>query len=149
ALFAPIENLGLIVIDEEHDGAYKNEEGFRYHARDLALLRARAAGCPVVLGSATPSLETRYAADRGGIARLVLAHRIGGQPLPAVEIVDLARERDAAPRGRKLVLSRPLRTALSETLDAGAQAILFLNRRGFSTRILCFACGHAERCADC
>ena len=149
ALFAPIENLGLIVIDEEHDGAYKNEEGFRYHARDLARLRARAASCPVVLGSATPSLETRYAADRGELTRLVLAHRIGGQPLPAVEIVDLARERESAPRGRKLVLSRALRAALAETLRAGGQAILFLNRRGFSTRILCFECGHAERCADC
>jgi primosomal protein N' (replication factor Y) len=149
ALFAPIENLGLVVIDEEHDGAYKNEEGFRYHARDLARLRARAAGCPVVLGSATPSLETRYAADRGELTRLVLAHRIGGQPLPAVEIVDLARERESAPRGRKLVLSRALRAALAETLRTGGQTILFLNRRGFSTRILCFECGHAERCADC
>ncbi len=149
ALFAPIENLGLVVIDEEHDGAYKNEEGFRYHARDLARLRADAASCPVVLGSATPSLETRYAADCGELTRLVLAHRIGGQPLPAVEIVDLAREREAAPRGRKLALSRPLRSALAQTLDAGAQAILFLNRRGFSTRIFCFDCGHAERCTDC
>jgi primosomal protein N' (replication factor Y) len=149
ALFAPIDDLGVIVIDEEHDGAYKNEEGFRYHARDLARLRARAAGCPVVLGSATPSLEARYAADRGELVRIVLAHRIGGQPLPAVEIVDLAREREAVPRGRKLVLSRSLRAALGETLRARAQAILFLNRRGFSTRILCFECGHAERCPDC
>jgi len=149
ALFAPVADLGLIVIDEEHDGAYKNEEGFRYHARDLARLRARAAGCPLVLGSATPSLETRHAADRGELVRLVLAHRIGGRPLPAVEIVDLARERDAAPRGRKVILSRPLRRALAETLDAGGQTILFLNRRGFSTRILCFDCGHAEHCVDC
>jgi primosomal protein N' (replication factor Y) len=149
ALFAPIDDLGLIVIDEEHDGAYKNEEGFRYHARDLARLRARAAGCPVVLGSATPSLEARYAADRGELTRIVLAHRIGGQPLPAVEIVDLARERDSAPRGRKLILSRPLRAALAETLRAGGQTILFLNRRGFSTRIFCFDCGHAEHCIDC
>jgi primosomal protein N' (replication factor Y) len=149
ALFAPIDDFGVIVIDEEHDGAYKNEEGFRYHARDLARLRARAARCPVVLGSATPSLEARHAADRGELTRLVLAHRIGGQPLPAVEIVDLAREREAAPRGRKLILSRALRAALAETLRAGGQTILFLNRRGFSTRILCFECGHAERCADC
>jgi len=149
ALFAPVENLGLIVIDEEHDGAYKNEEGFRYHARDLARLRARAASCPVVLGSATPSLETRYAADRGELRRLVLAHRIGGRPLPAVELVDLAREREATPRGRKVILSRLLRAALAETLRAGGQTILFLNRRGFSTRIFCFDCGHAERCADC
>ncbi|TMA29814.1 MAG: primosomal protein N', partial [Deltaproteobacteria bacterium] len=149
ALFAPVENLGLIVIDEEHDGAYKNEEGFRYHARDLARLRARAASCPLVLGSATPSLESRHAADQGELTRLVLAHRIGGQPLPAVEIVDLAREREASPRGRRLALSRALRAALAETLRAGGQTILFLNRRGFSTRIFCFDCGHAERCTDC
>jgi primosomal protein N' (replication factor Y) len=149
ALFAPIDDLGLIVIDEEHDGAYKNDEGFRYHARDLARLRARSAKCPVVLGSATPSLETRYGADQGELRRIVLAHRIGGRPLPAVEIVDLARERDGAPRGRKVILSRRLRSALREALDAGGQAILFLNRRGFSTRILCFDCGHAEHCTDC
>jgi primosomal protein N' (replication factor Y) len=120
-----------------------NHEGFRYHARDLAKLRARAAKCPVVLGSATPALETRYAADRGELHRLVLAHRIGGRPLPAVEIVDLARERDGAPRGRKVILSRRLRGALQETLRVGGQTILFLNRRGFSTRILCFDCGQA------
>jgi len=84
ALFAPLEELGVIVIDEEHDGAYKNEEGFLYHAHSLATRRARHAGCPLVLGSATPSLEMRFAADRGEIERLVLSHRIGGRPLPAV-----------------------------------------------------------------
>ena len=149
ALFAPLENLGLIVIDEEHDGAYKNDEGFRYHARELAAARARADRCPLVMGSATPSLETRYASDRGEVERLVLAHRIGGQPLPSVELVDLARERAGAPRGRKLIVSRRLREALDSTLRAGDQAILFLNRRGFSTRIMCFDCGHAERCEHC
>ena len=96
------------MIDEEHDGAYKNEEGFRYHARSLAARRARAAGCPLVLGSATPSLETRYAAERGALRRLVLSHRIGGRPLPAVELVDLAKERAGLPRGRKLILTRAL-----------------------------------------
>jgi primosomal protein N' (replication factor Y) len=149
ALFAPLRNLGVIVIDEEHDPAYKNEEGFRYHARDLAARRARQCGCPVVLGSATPSLETRFAAERGELARLVLPRRIGGRPLPAVEIVDLVRERERAPRCRKLVVTPPLRRALRETLDDGGQAILFLNRRGFSTQILCFECGAAERCKDC
>ncbi len=149
AAFAPLENLGLVVMDEEHDAAYKSEEGFRYHARDLAARRAAAAGCPLVLGSATPSLETRYAAERGEVSRLVLSHRIGGRPLPAVEIVDLERERASVPRGRKLVLTRPLRRALAEALAEGGQAILFLNRRGFSTKILCFACGHAERCKHC
>jgi len=149
ALFAPVERLGLVVIDEEHDSAYKNEEGFRYHARDLAYRRCESARCPLVLGSATPSLETRYAAERGRLRRLVLADRIAGRPLPAVEIVDLARERAKTPRGRKLILTQPLRRALAETLAEGGQAILFLNRRGFSTRIQCFECGAAERCRHC
>jgi len=149
ALFAPLENLGLIVIDEEHDSAYKNEEGFHYHARDLAAARARSAGCPVVLGSATPALESRYAAERGEITRLSLPHRIAGRPLPAVEIADLAKERASVPRGRKLILSSLLRRALGETLAEGGQALLLLNRRGFSTRIFCFECGHAERCKHC
>jgi primosomal protein N' (replication factor Y) (superfamily II helicase) len=149
ALFAPLEDLGLIVIDEEHDGAYKNDEGFRYHARELARMRAEDAGCPLILGSATPSLETRYSAERGNITRLSLPRRVGGRPLPAVEIVDLGREKDKNPRGRKLILSRPLRSAIDEALDQGGQTILFLNRRGFSTRVFCFQCGHAERCDDC
>jgi primosomal protein N' (replication factor Y) len=149
ALFAPMENLGVIVLDEEHDSAYKNEEGFRYHARDLAQRRALLAGCPVVLGTATPSLETRYAAEQGQIQRLVLARRIGGRPLPAVEMIDFAAEKKRAPRGRKLILARRLRRALAETLESGGQSILFLNRRGFSTQIYCFDCGFAERCKDC
>jgi primosomal protein N' (replication factor Y) len=149
ALFAPLDDLGVIVIDEEHDDAYKNEEGFRYHARELAQRRAALAGCPLLLGSATPSLETRFAADRGALRRLVLPGRIGGRPLPAVEIVDLRRERELLPRGRKLVFSRALAAALERTLRAGGQAILLLNRRGFSTQIFCFACGHAERCPSC
>ncbi len=149
ALFAPLENLGVIVIDEEHDGAYKNDEGFRYHARDLARRRAQAARCPVILGSATPALETRHAADRGELERLVLASRIGGRPMPAVEIVDLQRERDLAPRGRKVILSRLLARSMRENLADGGQTILLLNRRGFSTQSLCFSCGHAKTCPNC
>jgi primosomal protein N' (replication factor Y) len=149
ALFAPLDDLGVIVVDEEHDPAYKNDEGFRYHARDLARLRAERAGCPLILGSATPALETRYAADSGELERLVLARRIASRPLPSVEIVDLKRERERNPRGRKLILTRPLLRALEHTLSEGAQAILFLNRRGFSTQIYCFDCGFAERCKNC
>jgi primosomal protein N' (replication factor Y) len=149
ALFAPLDTLGLIVIDEEHDGAYKNEEGFRYHARDLAERIARESHCPLILGSATPSLETRHSADLGRIRRLSLPRRVGGRPLPAVEIVDLAKEKAKNPRGRKMILSKPLRSAIRQALDQGGQTILFLNRRGFSTRIFCFQCGHAERCDDC
>ncbi len=149
ALFAPLDALGLIVIDEEHDGAYKNDEGFRYHARDFAERRANDAHCPLILGSATPSLETRHRADLGGIRRLSLPRRVGGRPLPAVEIVDLAKEKAKNVRGRKMILSRPLRSAIAQALEQGGQTILFLNRRGFSTRIFCFQCGHAERCDDC
>ena len=149
ALFAPTRDLGVIVIDEEHDAAYKSEEGFRYHARSLAARRARHEGCPLVLGSATPALETRHAAESGRIRRLRLAHRIASRPLPAVEVVDLGRERAALPRGRKLVLSPPLLRALRETLAAGGQSILFLNRRGFSTQIACIDCQHVVRCKHC
>jgi primosomal protein N' (replication factor Y) len=149
ALFAPLESLGLIVIDEEHDGAYKNDEGFRYHARELATRFAHSASCPLVLGSATPSLESRHLAECGEIRRLSLPRRVGGRPLPSVEIIDLAREKEKNPRGRKPILSKPLRRAIEETLADGGQTILFLNRRGFSTRIFCFQCGHAERCDDC
>jgi len=149
ALFAPLDNLGLIVIDEEHDSAYKNDEGFRYRAHDLARRRAQAAGCPLVLGSATPALETRYSADIGEIDRLVLAERIGELGLPRVEIVDLARERELATKQKRSSFTAPLRRALAQTLSDGGQSILFLNRRGFSTQIYCFDCGFAERCLHC
>jgi primosomal protein N' (replication factor Y) len=149
ALFAPLENLGAVVVDEEHDTAYKNEEGFRYHARDLAARRAVAAGCPLILGSATPSLETRYAADRGSLRRLVLAKRIANRPLPAVEVVDLAKERERAPRGRRVILSPPLLRAMRQTSDDGGQTLLLLNRRGFATQVMCFDCGNAWRCEHC
>ena len=149
ALFAPLADIGLIVIDEEHDSAYKNEQGFRYHARRLAEQLAILFKCPLVMGSATPALESRYRAEQGEIERLVLPRRIGGRPLPAVEIIDLEEERRRTPRGRKLILSKPMRKALVETLEASAQSILFLNRRGFSTRIFCFDCGFAEHCPDC
>jgi primosomal protein N' (replication factor Y) len=147
AIFAPVERLGLIVIDEEHDTAYKSEEGFRYHAREVAELRAQASGCPWLLGSATPDVETSYRAGQGEIERLVLPQRIAQRPLPEVEIVDMnAAHRQ---RGRRALLSRPLRQALAETLAAGQQAILFLNRRGFATMAYCFACGFAIRCKRC
>jgi primosomal protein N' (replication factor Y) len=147
AIFAPVDELGLIVIDEEHDSAYKSEEGFRYHARELAELRARDAGCPLVLGSATPDVETAYRSERGEIERLVLPHRVAQRPLPEVEIVDMGAEQRR--RGRRALLSRSLRTSLAQTLAAGQQAILFLNRRGFATMVYCFACGHALRCKHC
>jgi primosomal protein N' (replication factor Y) len=134
-------------MDEEHDGAYKSDEGFRYHARDIAQLRGRAEGCPVVLGGATPDVVTAYRATRGEIERLVLPERVASRPLPEVEIVDMGAER--LRRGKPAMLSTALRRALNETLVAKQQAILFVNRRGFATFVYCFDCGHALRCRHC
>jgi len=136
ALFLPLAELGLLVVDEEHDPSFKQDEGVVYHARELALLRARLEGCPVVLVSATPSLEVATAAGavpggppaRPGWSHLVLADRWGGAAMPTIELVDLRRERP--PRGA--FLSPPVRAALTATLGAGEQALLFLNRRGFA-----------------
>jgi primosomal protein N' (replication factor Y) len=145
AVFAPVENLGVIVVDEEHDGSFKQEEGVRYHARDVALVRAQRTGAVCVLGSATPSLETYAQSERGAVTRLVLTQRPTAKPMPAVEVVDL---RTHVPDGEAM-LSALLRTAIGETLAAGDQVILFLNRRGFATFVVCHACGHQFRCKDC
>jgi primosomal protein N' (replication factor Y) len=153
ALFLPLAELGLLVVDEEHDPSFKQDEGVVYHARELALLRARLEGCPVVLVSATPSLEVATAAGavpggppaRPGWSHLVLADRWGGAAMPTIELVDLRRERP--PRGA--FLSPPVRAALTATLEAGEQALLFLNRRGFAPLTLCRACGHRLRCPSC
>jgi len=147
AVFAPIERLGLIVIDEEHDGAYRSDEGFRYHAREIARLRAAASRCPVVMGSATPDVETTWRAQNGELERLVLPERVTKRSLPRVEIVDMTDARGHGKRFR--LLSRELRIALAKTLAAGQQAILFLNRRGFATMAYCFNCGTALRCRHC
>ncbi|HJK98458.1 MAG TPA: primosomal protein N', partial [Polyangiaceae bacterium LLY-WYZ-14_1] len=147
ALFAPVPDLGLVVVDEEHDPSFKQEEGFRYHARDLALLRADRAGAVALLGSATPSLESRALAERGKLTRLLLPDRATQQPLPPVTIVDLGRHR-AGPSGHPL-LSAPLHRALEATLGRGGQAILFLNRRGFAPSLRCEACGEVPGCPAC
>jgi primosomal protein N' (replication factor Y) len=147
AIFAPFEDLGLIVIDEEHDAAYKSEEGFRFHARDVALLRAEAQNCPVVLGGATPDVGTAFRADRGEFERLRLPERVASRPLPSVEVVDMSKERRR--QGRPALLSGALRTSLRETLQAKQQAILFVNRRGFASWVYCFSCGHAIHCKHC
>ena len=147
AIFAPVAELGFVAIDEEHDSSYKSEEGFRYHARRVAELRARAAGCPLVLGSATPAVETMFRAQVGDLELLELPLRVESRPLPRVEIVDMRVER--AQRGRRPLLSRTLRAALTETLAAGQQTILFINRRGFATMTYCFTCGHTLRCQNC
>jgi primosomal protein N' (replication factor Y) len=145
AVFAPVRELGIIVIDEEHDSSFKQEEGVRYHARDVALVRAQRAGVPCVMGSATPSLETYEAAERGRFRKLELPQRATARPLPEVELVDMRRWR---PDGDAMLTAR-LAAAIEDTLAAGEQVILFLNRRGFSTFIVCGQCGSAFRCPHC
>ncbi|WP_029011039.1 primosomal protein N' [Azospirillum halopraeferens] len=145
ALFLPFRDLGLIVVDEEHDSAYKQEDGAIYHARDMAVARAHLGGVPVVLASATPALETKVNADSGRYARIVLPARHGGAVLPDVKLIDLRVDR---PPPRQW-LAPELRRALTDTLAEGEQAMLFLNRRGYAPLTLCRTCGHRLRCPNC
>lgn len=147
ALFSPIQNLGLIIVDEEHDSSFKQEEGFRYQARDMALLRAHRAGAVAILGSATPSFESMFGAERGRLRLLTLSERATGAKLPSVEIVDLRRY----PMGRdgEKLISYPLAEALRGCLDEGGQAIVFLNRRGYLPALRCEQCGAPEECPSC
>jgi primosomal protein N' (replication factor Y) len=145
ALFLPFAGLGLIVVDEEHDGSYKQEDGVIYHARDMAVVRARIEAVPLVLASATPSLETQTNVAAGRYRRLQLPSRHGGATLPAVELVDLRRH----PPPRQSWLSPPLLAAMEATLAAGEQVLLFLNRRGYAPLTVCRACGHRLQCPNC
>jgi primosomal protein N' (replication factor Y) len=152
ALFLPFPALALIVVDEEHDPSFKQEDGVAYHAREVAIARARFEGCPAILVSATPALETAWRMGRVGadaaaaaVNALLLPARHGGAAMPAVGLVDLRRDRP--PRGGWLAPG--LRRALEATLAAGEQALLFLNRRGFAPLTLCRACGHRLRCPNC
>src|SRR6476620_1279220 len=145
ALFLPYADLGLIVVEEEHDAAYKQEDGVRYHARDMAVVRARGAGIPIVLSSATPSVETEVNARRGRYQRLSLPERFGGQAMPHVEAIDLRRE--GPPRGR--YIAPRLAEAVKTALERGEQALLFLNRRGYAPLTLCRACGFRLQCPQC
>ncbi|MDP6773748.1 MAG: primosomal protein N' [Rhodospirillales bacterium] len=145
ALFLPYPDLGLIVVDEEHDGAYKQEEGVVYGARDMAVARAHLGDVPAVLVSATPSLETVVNVRRGRYAVLHLPDRHAGATLPQVRLVDMRAE----PPARSAWLSPPLLADLREALDGGEQAMLFLNRRGYAPLTLCRACGHRLQCPQC
>jgi primosomal protein N' (replication factor Y) len=145
AVFAPLARLGVVVVDEEHDSSFKQEEGVRYHARDVALVRAQRARALCVLGSATPSLESYHGAESGRLALLELRERATARPLPEVELIDLRVHRAE----QDSMLTAPLARAVAETLERGEQAILFLNRRGFHTFVLCVKCGHAFRCKSC
>ena len=145
ALWLPFPSLGLIIVDEEHDAAFKQEDGVVYHARDMAVVRARLEGRPAVLVSATPSLETVVNIENGRYGRVRLPDRHGGARLPAIETIDL---RETPPK-RGAWLAPALRVALAETLEAGEQALLFLNRRGYAPLTLCRACGHRFHCPNC
>jgi len=143
AVFAPLPDLGLIVVDEEHDGSYKQSEGFRYNARDLAQMRGQMDDAVVLMGSATPVLTTYQRALDGHLTHLELPERTAARLLPKVELVDLSQH-----DGESL-LSEPLQTALVETLQAGEQALLLLNRRGYAPFLLCHDCGASMRCPNC
>jgi primosomal protein N' (replication factor Y) (superfamily II helicase) len=144
AVFAPLPALRLIVVDEEHEPAYKQSEMLRYHGRDVAVRRAQMLGIPVVLGSATPSLESLANAGRGKYRRLALPERIDRRRMPVVRVVDLRRDGEGGE-----LLSRPLRAALAERLERGEQSLLFLNRRGHSHHTQCRACGWVPECPHC
>ena len=146
AVFAPVANLGLLVVDEEHDPAYKNEGGLPYQARDAALYRGQLAGAAVVLGSATPAVTTFYRARAGKYHYLSLPERVTPQALPRVNLINLAEQRE---HRRLPIISTPLRLALAETLERGEQSLLFLNRRGFANIYFCLFCGHIMECRSC
>ena len=146
-VFAPVRNLGLVVIDEEHDQSYKQQETPRYNGRDVAIVRAQAAGAVVVLGSATPSLESRYNSERGKYVRIELPERIERRPMPDVEVIDMRQE---FLETRKLaVFSRRLVETVTERLEHGEQTMLLLNRRGFSSFVACRSCGERVQCVNC
>ena len=147
AVFAPVQNLGLIVVDEEHDGSYKQEETPRYNGRDVAILRGREEAACVVLGSATPSLESRYNVERGKSRLLELPERVGERPMPRVERIDM-REEFLETR-TNAVFSRRLVEAVQAKLEAGEQVMLLMNRRGFSSAVACRSCGERIQCVNC
>jgi primosomal protein N' (replication factor Y) len=147
AVFAPTRKLGLIVIDEEHEGTFKQESTPRYHARDVAVMRARLADVPILLGSATPSLESWHNVERGAYTGLSLPKRVEDRPLPTVRLVDLRHE--AKGPGKPTAVGPTLEGAMRRALRAGGQVILLLNRRGYSTHVHCPACGHVASCRHC
>ena len=146
-VFAPVQNLGLVIVDEEHDGSYKQQETPRYHGRDVAIVRARNANAVVVLGSATPSIETRYNADQGRYTLLLLPERIAQRPMPHVHVVDMRAE--FLETKRQSTFSRALLEEMEARLKNGEQTMLLLNRRGFSSFMVCRQCGERMLCENC
>jgi primosomal protein N' (replication factor Y) len=147
AVFAPTRKLGLIIIDEEHENTFKQESTPRYHARDVAVMRARLEGIPILMGSATPSLESWANAERGNYTLLNMPSRVEDRPLPGVKMIDLRHE--PKPSGKHFAIGPTLEAAMKQTLKDKGQIILLLNRRGFSTHVHCQACGHVAQCAHC
>ncbi len=147
AVFAPVASLGLIIVDEEHDASYKQEENPRYHARDVAVMRAKLNSATVVLGSATPSLESWRNATTGKYSLIELARRVADRPLPVVELVDMRKEFQET--GKEHLFARQLIEETQATLDRGEQAIILLNRRGYSFVVMCRACGEKLQCKNC
>jgi primosomal protein N' (replication factor Y) len=146
-VFAPTRKLGLIVIDEEHESSFKQESTPRYHARDVAVMRARIEDIPILMGSATPSLESWANAAKGAYTILSLPNRVENRPMPTVKVVDLRHE--PKPTGKHYAISPTLELAMKATLKDKGQIILLLNRRGFSTHVHCQSCGHVAQCAHC
>jgi len=147
AVFAPLPRMGLVIVDEEHDSSYKQEETPRYHGRDVAVMRAKLHGAVVVLGSATPSLESWANAERGRYGRIEMLTRVADRPLPAVELVDMRAEFREV--GKEEIFSRRLVEETQATLDRGEQAIILLNRRGYSFVVMCRSCGEKIECENC
>ena len=146
SVFAPIKKLGLIVIDEEHETTYKQSDAPRYHARDVAIWRAEQHDCPVVLGSATPSLESRARASKGVYTLIELKDRVNKRPLPEVQVVDMREEMRT---GNSTMFSKPLKEAIENRLKKGEQSVLMLNRRGYSSFVMCRDCGFVLKCPNC
>ncbi|MDQ0206409.1 primosomal protein N' [Alkalicoccobacillus murimartini] len=146
AVFAPFSNLGLIIMDEEHETSYKQEDMPRYHTKEVAIKRSVHHQCPVILGSATPSLETFARAQKGVYTLLSLKHRVNNRPMPTVDIVDMREELRA---GNRSMFSVSLMEALKRRLELGEQSVLFLNRRGYSTFVMCRDCGYVPQCEHC
>ena len=147
AIFAPAPNLGLILVDEEHDQSYKQEETPRYNARDVAVMRAKLAGAVVVLGSATPSLESWQNTVQGKYTRIEMNDRVMNRPLPEVELIDMRREFQET--GQEQLFSRSLIEQTRQALERGEQALILLNRRGYSFAVICRACGEKLECQNC
>ncbi|HVO65438.1 MAG TPA: primosomal protein N' [Syntrophales bacterium] len=149
AIFAPVRNLRLIIVDEEHDTSYKQDDRMRYNTRDLAIMKAKLHSATVIVGSATPAIQTYFNTMTGKYKYLVLPKRVEDKPLPEVEIIDMKREAESDSQISSRILSKTLRDAIQDTLESKQQTLLFLNRRGFHTFMFCLDCGNSFTCRNC